>query len=131
MSTDRIDRDTFCRTYVPMARAGKTALEIANELGVDKPTDEEKSQFVSQKASNYRKELRTDALAKAKEAKLDEEATKALVEATTAKLPRLSKRTRTTDSFVDFLDELLAECDADPAEEGEESAEETATETPE
>jgi hypothetical protein len=114
-----------------MARAGKTALEIANELGVDKPTDEEKSQFVSQKASNYRKELRTDALAKAKEAELDEEATKALVEATTAKLPRLSKRTRTTDSFVDFLDELLAECDADPAEEGEESAEETATETPE
>jgi len=102
-----------------MAKQGKTALEIANALGVDKPTNEEKSQFVSQKASNYRKELRKHAEAVAKKQELDEDATKALVEATTAKLPRLSKRTTTTDNFADFLDDLLDSCDADPAAEGE------------
>ena len=126
--SDRIDRATFCRAYVPMAKAGKSALEIANALGVDKPSDEEKSQFVSQKASNYRKELRAAALKSAQAQGLDEEKTKALVEASAAKLPKLQVRTRTVEDFGAFLDELLAECDADPTEEG---GEEESTETPE
>jgi len=124
--SDRIDRATFCRAYVPMAKAGKSALEIANALGVDKPTDEEKSQFVSQKASNYRKELRAAALKSAEKEGLDKDATAKLVEAAAAKLPKLQTRTRTTEDFGAFLDELLAECDApDTPEEGEEESTET------
>lgn len=117
--SERIDRVTFCRAYLPMAIAGKSALAIALELGVDKPTDEEKSQFVSQKASNYRKELRAAAKVAAKKAGLDEKATSELVEAAAAKLPKLTTRTRTTEDFGSFLDDLLAECDA-PSEEGPE-----------
>ena len=127
--SDRIDRATFCRAYVPMAKAGKSALEIANALGVDKPTDEEKSQFVSQKASNYRKELRAAALKAAEKDGLDKEATAKLVEAAAAKLPKLSVRTRTTENFGAFLDELLAECDAEDTPE--EGGEKETTETPE
>lgn len=119
--SNRIDRATFCRAYVKMAKAGKSALEIANALGVDKPTDEEKSQFVSQKASNYRKELRSAALASAAKSGLDKAATDKLVAESAAKLPKLSVRTRTTENFGSFLDELLAECDN----------EEEQTETPE
>jgi len=126
--SERIDRATFCRAYVPMAKAGKSALEIANALEVDKPTDEEKSQFVSQKASNYRKELRAAAAKAAKAQGLDAEATKKLVDESAAKLPKLTTRTRTTEDFGAFLDGLLAECDADPAEEG---GEEESTEAPE
>ena len=117
MSTDRITRQDFCRVYVPMALAGATALAIANELGVDKPTDEEKSQFVSQKASNYRKELRAAAAAAAAEEGLDEEATKALVDKAAAKLPKLKSRTRETEDFAAFLDELIASCDGEDSVE--------------
>lgn len=125
--SERLDRGQFIRTYVTMAREGKSALEIATALGVDKPTDAEKAQFVSQKASNYRKQLRTEAMAKASEAGLDEKATKELVDATVAKLPKLQTRTRVASNLSSFLDDLLAECDA-PLDEGEEENE---TETPE
>lgn len=134
MSTDRISRSDFCKVYVPMALAGATALAIANELKVDKPTDEEKSQFVSQKASNYRKELRAAAQKAAEKAGLDADATKALVDEAAAKLPKLKSRTRETEDFASFLDSLIAECDT-PADEGDESpadeGTEESTETPE
>lgn len=130
--SERIDRNAFCKVYVPMARAKKSALEIGKALGVDKmegkDTDAKVSQFVSQKASNYRKELKASAEAAAKKQELDAEATKALVEATTAKLPKLSVRNRTSgEDLASFLDSLLEECDAPPAEEGEG---EESTETP-
>jgi hypothetical protein len=111
-----------------MALAGESALAIAEKLEVDKPTDEEKSQFVSQKASNYRKELRAAAQKAAEKAGLDADATKKLVDEAAAKLPKLKTRTRATEDFGAFLDELIAECDADPAEEGDE---EESTEAPE
>jgi len=116
--SERIDRRRFCEIYVPMALAGSTALAIANELGVDKPTDEEKSQFVSQKASIYRKELRVAAEKAAVKQGLDENATQELVKSAMAKLPRLKSRTRETEDFASFLDDLLERCD-NPAEEVE------------
>lgn len=122
--SDRITRQRFCEVYVPMALAGATALAIANELGVDKPTDEEKSQFVSQKASNYRKELRATAQKVASKAGLDADATKKLVDEAGNKLPRLKSRTRETEDFASFLDDLLAKCDA-PVDEGTEETTET------
>lgn len=114
--SERIDRQRFCEVYVPMALKGATALAIANELGVDKETDAEKSQFISQKASNYRKELKVAAEKVAIQQGLGEDETKKLVEAAMAKLPRLKSRTRATTDFSAFLDDLLAQCDA-PQEE--------------
>ena len=132
MSENRIDRATFCRTYVPMAKAKKSALEIGKALGVDKlegkDTDDKVSKFVSQKASNYRKELRAAAQVKAEAEGLDADATKVLVDEYAAKLPTLATRTRKTEDLASFLDDLIAEADADPAEEGEG---EESTETPE
>lgn len=120
----QINRETFCPTYLRMAKDGKSALEIGKALGVDKlegkDTDAKVSQFVSQKASNYRKELRTFATNVAKEKGLDEAATKELVDNAVAKLPKLQTRTRTGDGFASYLDSLLAEADA-----------ETDTDTPE
>jgi len=113
-----IDRATFCRTYLTMAREGKSALEIGKSLGVDKlegkDTDAKVSQFVSQKASQYRKVLRNEAESVAKEQGLDADAAKALSDAAAAKLPKLQTRTRVTESLGSFIDELLAEVDAEP-----------------
>ena len=107
----RIDRVTFCKTYVPMAKAGKSALEIGRALGIEKDTDEAISQFVSQKASNYRKELREAAVVAAQKQGLTGDEADAFVQAAVDKLPKLKTRTRQTEDFVSFLDELLAECD--------------------
>ena len=120
---NRLDRDSFCMVYVPMALKGHTALEIAKALKIDKPSDDEKAQFVSQKASNYRRELRKEAEATAKAEGLDEAATAKLVETSVAKLPKLQTRNTKAD-FASFLDDLLAKCDA-PSEEGEEENAET------
>jgi len=125
--SERLDRGTFIRTYVSMARDGKSALQIAEALGVDKPTDAEKAQFVSQKASNYRKQLRSEAVAMAEKQGLDETATKELVESTVAKLPKLKTRTREASNLSSFLTDLLGELDA-PTDEGDE---ENSTEAPE
>ncbi len=118
--SERIDRVAFCKMYVPMALKGKSALEIGKALGVDelegKDTDDKVSQFVSQKASNYRKELGDFALATAKSKGLSESETLALVESTKAKLPKLKTRTRVKEDLSAFLDELLAECDAEPTD---------------
>jgi len=131
----RIDKATFCRTYIPMARNGKTALEIGKALGVDKlegkDTDAAISQFVCQKASNYRKELKVEATVAAK-VEVDNQKPKLtkkqaaefvaeFVAEAVAKLPKLTTRTRSIADFGAFLDEILAECDS----------EEEVTDTPE
>lgn len=125
--SERLDRGTFIRTYVKMAKEGKSALAIAEALGVNKPTDTEKAQFVSQKASNYRKQLRSEAVVMAEKQGLDENATKELVESTAAKLPKLSTRTRTASNLSSFLTDLLDELDA-PTDGGDEDE---STEAPE
>jgi hypothetical protein len=124
--SERITREQFCEVYVPMALAGNTALEIANKLGVDKPTDAEKSQFVSQKAAMYRRALGADAEKLAAKEELDEKATAKLVKEAKEKFPKLQNRV-VAGSFASYLDDLLAKCDA-PPKEGETTEE---TETPE
>lgn len=119
---NRIDRDSFLAAYVPMALAGATALEIATRLGVEQEADEKNTaeekmaQFVSQKASNYRAELRAMALEVAKERELDEDATEKLVEEYANKLPKLKHRAKAASNLVSFLDDLLAQCDAEETE---------------
>ena len=115
-----IDKATFCRKYVPMAKAGKSALEIGKALGVDtfKDTDTKVSQFVSQKASIYRKELKLAAEAVAKKEGLSDEDAATKVRETMAKLPKLQTRTRVVVDFAAFLDGLIADCDT-PQEEGD------------
>lgn len=117
---DRITKQQFVDTYVPMAMAGETALAIANALGVNKDTDEAKSQFVSQKASIYRRNLYQSAFAKAVKAGQSEEDAKATAKATADKLPRLQSRTRNVvDDFESYLDNLIANCDNSEEDEGE------------
>jgi hypothetical protein len=107
-----------------MAKAGKSALEIAEELGVVQEADEnftadeKRGRFVSQKVSQYRNQLKEAALEVAKERELSQEDTDKLVEQYTSKLPSLRAKKKTAE-LVSFLDDLLAECDADPEDETE------------
>lgn len=100
----------FFRIYLPLAKADKSALEIARALGHD--GDEAKaSQFVSIKAGNLRKRLAAEAEAKAVELKLDAKATSELVDAARAKVPKLKRHGagRAARNVTSALDELLAE----------------------
>ncbi len=117
----RINRRVFCETFIPMAKAGKSALEIGQALGIE-GEDKKVSQAVSVRAANYRKELKTEAKRVADEQGLSKEKTEALMASCAAKMPKLTKRSRDKlDSFADFLDGLLE--DADTTNEGEETAE--------
>ena len=103
----------FMRVFAREARAGKSALEIGQVLGLQGDTGKIAT-YVSVKASQLRKRLGEAALAKAKAEGLSPEATDALVKATTDKLPRLRMRGRpagTTD-LMSALDGILAELDA-------------------
>lgn len=112
MSKVRITRETFCPTYLHMAKEGKSAVEIGNALGVDKlegkDTPAKVAQFVCQKASNYRKELREQARAKAQEAGLNKKDTEKMVTEAAALLPKLQTRTRQAKDFAAYLTELVA-----------------------
>ena len=116
-----LSRSEFCSVYVPMAKSGCSAAEIAEKLGVEKAV-------VTRKAASYRQALKSAAKRKAEKQGLSEAETEKLVEETAAKLPKLQTRTRETEDFADMLDALLAECDADPSDEGED---EESTEAPE
>ena len=99
----------FVKVYVPMAMADKSALEIGQALGIE--GDEDKvAQFVSVKASQLRARLAAKAEAAAVKAALDSDATKALIDAATAKLPKIKSRGRKsgTDELVSVLDAILA-----------------------
>ena len=113
-----ISRDEFLSVYVPKARSGKSALEIADALGIEETDEKRRKQFVSQKVSNYRRELQAAALEVATSQGLDEEATTKLVEEYADKLPRLRRgRNRASTELVSFLDDLLAQADAEPETE--------------
>jgi hypothetical protein len=103
--SENISKSEFCKVYVPMAVAGKTALEIAQALGIDKGDNKKSAAFVSQKASNYRAELKK--VKGMTEEKADE------------LMPPLKHRT-TTNSGQDFVD-FLAGLAESTAPEGDEA----------
>lgn len=117
-----ITREEFIPVYVRMVKNGNTCAEIGEKFGLS-------AKQVSLKASQYRQQLKSDAMAVAKSERLDEVDTANLVDAVVSMLPTVTKRTRTpsaTTSLMSAMNDLLAACDADPADEGaEENTEET------
>jgi CRISPR/Cas system CSM-associated protein Csm2 small subunit len=98
----------FAKVFAPMARDGKSALEIGQALGI-KGDAAKVAQFVSVKASQLRARMAKDAEDKAKKENLSPEDTEKLVAATVAKLPKLKSRGRQsgTAELVSMLDSLL------------------------
>jgi len=78
----------FVRAYAPLAREGKSALEIGNALGIQGDAKKVAS-YVSVKASQIRKQLMELAVLEAQQKQLDPEETEQLVQAMKDKLPRL------------------------------------------
>ena len=111
MVRNSVDSAKFYEVYYPMAKEGKSAYDIGVALGVQ-GDKKEIAQFVSIKASNMRKALQTKAEAKAKAAELDDAATKALVDAAVAKMPKLQGRGRVGNDLEAMMDELLAKLEA-------------------
>jgi len=107
----------FVKVFAPLAKQGKSALEIGQALGMT--GDEDKIAIaVSVKASQLRKRL-ADAAVKTAEAKgLDEKATAELVKTMSDKLPRIKSRGRKGEvtELVSAIDSVLAALDA-PADE--------------
>lgn len=120
---DAVSAVDFVKVFAPMAKAGKSALEIGQALGFE--GDEDKiSAAVSVKASQLRKRLKEAALSAAKAQKLDEKATEALVVSMSAKLPRIHSKGRASEvsDLVSAIDAALAVINA-PADEVEAPAE--------
>ena len=90
---EAMDDLEFAKVYIPMAKEGKSALDIANALNVG-GDDKSAAQYVTIKAHNIRKKLEKEARAVAVKENLDEDATEALVVSTTAKMPKLQTRGR-------------------------------------
>ena len=116
-----ITREQFIPKYVRMVREGKTCSQIGEQFGLT-------SKQVSLKASQYRQALKQDAIAAAKAEGLNEVDTENLVASTVALLPTVTKRDRLsgpTKSLMSAMDELLAQCDAEPEDAPPEETEET------
>lgn len=129
---DAIGAVDFVRVYGPLAKQGKSALEIGQALGMT--GDAKKIAIaVSVKASQLRKRLVESAQAKAKADNLSDEDTAKLVETMGAKLPKIKGATRgrkaDVSAIVAALDEVLSALDA-PAEPNTETPAEPTPETP-
>lgn len=106
-------RDEFLAVFVPMAREGKSALEIGKALGY-KGEDKKISQKVSNQATQLRSQLKEAALESARKDGLEGDAITERVKEYTSKLPRLRKPGRTGGDLVNMLDEILAKCNETP-----------------
>jgi len=104
-----ITQKDFVGVYVPMAREGKSALEIGEALGFE-GDPKTISQKVSAKATLLRKRLREEAEAAATEQKLNKKESEAFVEEVVSRLPKLN-RNRTKQSVVNMLDALIEKAD--------------------
>ena len=100
----------FCEAYIPMAKEGKSAADIAKVLEFTDGTKQSAAQKVSQRASVLRSRLKKDAEAAAKTESLDATDTASLVESVVSMLPKL-KRSNTAPNLVCMLDEIIAKCD--------------------
>lgn len=106
-----VSRKEFCEKYRVLAEQGKSAREIGRELGFE-GDDKSVALKVSQKATLYRKQFKEFALQQAKEQGLKKAETDALVEETTALIPKLKTRTREADNLASFIAELKEKADA-------------------
>lgn len=122
----------FVRIYGPLAKQGKSALEIGQALGM--AGDAKKVAIaVSVKASQLRKRLMESAQLKAKEQGLSDEDTAALVQAMGDKLPHIrganrGRKAAGVSEIVAALDEVLAALDTPAEPETETPVEDTPVE---
>ena len=107
---DSISAVDFVKVFAPMAKQGKSALEIGQALGMK---GDNIAVAVSVKASQLRKRLKDAAVKTAASKGLDAEATKALVETMEAKLPKIKSRGRKgeVDELVSAIDSVLSALD--------------------
>lgn len=108
-----LKRADFHKVYAPMAKEGKTALEIGQALGFE-GTDDEIRGKVTVKSGQLRAEFRRIAKAEAERKGLGEQATAKLVEQANEAWPVLTKRSRKPKEAQDLSDalaELLEKAD--------------------
>ena len=98
----------FVKVFAPMAKQGKSALEIGQALGMVGEPDKI-AIAVSVKASQLRKRLAEAAEKTAKAKGLDEQATAELVKQMSDKLPRIKSRGRKAEvsDLVSAIDSVL------------------------
>lgn len=105
-------KERFVETYVPMAKEGKTALEIADALKID-GSAEKRAKYVSIRASQIRQELKNEGKKKAEEDGLSAEEKEKYISQLVDMIPKLKTRKRksTFNSFVSHLENVLTQCD--------------------
>lgn len=128
-----VSRKMFLATYVPMAKEGKTALEIGKALGIEGP-DDKVSLYVTVKACQIRTHFKDHAEMLATSQKLEGEAREAFIAGIKGKVPKLQSRKSggNFDELIGFVDNLMASLDlldATPPADTTETTEEI--ETPE
>jgi len=111
---EAIDAVTFVKTFAPMAKQGKSALEIGQALGM-KGDKDKIAIAVSVKASQLRKRLKEAAVKTAVLKGLDESATAELVKTMGDKLPRIKSVGRKTEvaELVSAIDSVLEGLDSE------------------
>jgi hypothetical protein len=111
---EKVSFESFAKVFLPMVKAGKSALEIGKAVGF-KGTDEKITLATSAKAAQLRGKLKMLALDTAAKQGLGEKETNALVSEMTSKIPRI-KGGGKVGELVSVIDGILAEIDAPPAE---------------
>ena len=107
-----LKREDFCPVWCKGAKEGKTALEIARELGLEGDADKV-SQIVSQRASLYRRQLREMAEQEIVEKSLGEKAAEKLRAEVLEIMPTLTARHREAgEDLRDYLRGLVEKADA-------------------
>lgn len=89
---ESVDAKDFCTVYIPLAKEGKSAAEIAKALGFEGSAKD--AQYVSLKASQLRKRFVEHAEAKAAKSKMKKDEREALVKAASEMLPKLKGQGR-------------------------------------
>ena len=115
----RIDRETFLDTFAPMAREGKSAVEIGRALGIE-GDDKSVSMKVSQKATVYRKEFAEFAEVEADKQGLKGAKREAYLESVAALVPKLKTRNRASTAVSDYVAKMLAAADSEEETESPE-----------
>ena len=109
----QITRDTFLKSFMPMAKAGKSAVEIARTLGME-GEDKAVSMKVSQQAGKYRKEFKAFAVADANKKELEGEEREKYLDSVDALIPKLKTRTREkAKALGGMIAQMLADADSE------------------
>lgn len=107
----RINSNDFATVYIPMARDGKSAAEIAERLGI---AGDDAANYVCIKACQLRRKIKERAVEKANELSLKGKKRDDFISEMEAKVPKLKKRAGKSqiDDTISFIDSLISDLDA-------------------